>query len=116
MELLYRRDLERFVRAASAIVGDDALAHDAVHDAFVSAVRARTSFRGGSLEGWVWRIVVNAATEIRRSQREDLLSATSLTSTIARVATVLDIEVGTVSATLAAAHLTLRRALQEVRT
>ena len=84
LELLYRRDLERFVRAASAIVGDDALAHDAVHDAFVSAVRARTSFRGGSLEGWVWRIVVNAATEIRRSQREDLLSPTSLTSTIAR--------------------------------
>jgi RNA polymerase sigma factor (sigma-70 family) len=39
-----------------------------VHDAFVRAVRHRRQFRGGSLEGWLWRIVVNAARR-RRADR-----------------------------------------------
>jgi RNA polymerase sigma factor (sigma-70 family) len=43
-------------------VRDDGAAPDAVHDAFVQAVRHRRSFRGeGTLEGWVWRMVLNAA-------------------------------------------------------
>jgi RNA polymerase sigma factor (sigma-70 family) len=152
LEVLYRTDLARFVRVAQAIVGDQALAHDAVHDAFVAAVRARASFRGETpLIGWVWRIVVNAATEIKRSRREELLAEDDVPvgvdaldpadTTVRRwiaalperqrlavflryfadldyqaIATALDVEVGTVSATLAAAHATLRRALQGVKT
>jgi RNA polymerase sigma-70 factor (ECF subfamily) len=47
---------------AIAIVGDVELARDAVHDAFVRAVRHRRRFRGGrEIEPWLWRIVVNAA-------------------------------------------------------
>ena len=45
-----------------AVVGDAELARDSVLDAFVHAVRDRSSFRGrGSLEGWIWRIALNEA-------------------------------------------------------
>ena len=44
----------------------DDLGHDAVQDAFVRAIRSRGSYRArGSLEGWIWRIVVNAARDRR---------------------------------------------------
>ena len=47
---------------AEAIVGDGELARDVVQDAFARAIRSRFDYRGeGSLEGWVWRTVVNAA-------------------------------------------------------
>jgi RNA polymerase sigma-70 factor, ECF subfamily len=151
LEVLYRRELSTFLRAANAIVGDEALAQDAVHDAFVSAVRARASFRGEApLEGWVWRIVVNASMQLSRSRREEALVAQdieyndagldALDLTVRRwvaglperqrlavflryfadldyrtIAYALDVEVGTVSATLAAAHTALRRALQGVK-
>jgi RNA polymerase sigma factor (sigma-70 family) len=41
-----------------------------VQDAFAKAVRNRRSYRGrGSLEAWVWRIVINAARDARRNGR-----------------------------------------------
>jgi RNA polymerase sigma-70 factor, ECF subfamily len=56
---------------ARATVRDDGAAADAVHDAFVQAVRNRRSFRGeGTLEAWVWRMVVNAARKRRRDLPE----------------------------------------------
>ena len=59
---LYRARFDAFVRVARAVTGDDGLAADAVHDAFVQAVRKRRTFRGeGPLDAWVWRMVVNAA-------------------------------------------------------
>jgi RNA polymerase sigma-70 factor, ECF subfamily len=62
LERVYRADFLRFVRVATAIAGDEESGADAVHDAFVQAVRKRRSYRGdGSLEGWLWRIVVNTA-------------------------------------------------------
>jgi RNA polymerase sigma-70 factor, ECF subfamily len=68
LETVYRTRYPAFLRVATAIVGDADLARDAVHDGFVRAVRHRRRFRGDSLEGWVWRIVVNAAR--RRYARE----------------------------------------------
>jgi RNA polymerase sigma-70 factor (ECF subfamily) len=54
---------------ATAIAGDEQSGADAVHDAFVQAVRNRRSFRGdGPLEAWLWRMVVNAAK--KRAGRE----------------------------------------------
>jgi RNA polymerase sigma-70 factor (ECF subfamily) len=150
LERLYRRDLPRFVRAATAIVGDEALARDAVQEAFASAVRARRSFRGDvALEGWVWRIVTNAALEVRRRRPdesefaeehaaganghpvEDLAVRRWVAALPERqrlavflryfagldyraIAAALEVEVGTVSATLSAAHAALRRSMQEV--
>jgi DNA-directed RNA polymerase specialized sigma24 family protein len=70
LEELYRTRRPQFCRAAAAIAGERALGEDAVQDAFAKAVRKRRSYRGrGSLEAWVWRIVVNAARDARRKQR-----------------------------------------------
>ena len=151
LEALYRADLPRFVRAAAAIVGDEAAGRDAVQEAFVQAIGRRTSFRHEApLEAWVWRIVVNEALAVRRrcvSELEwDPGSATSANHLPEQDATVrawvaalperqrlavflryfadldyrsiaaaLEVEVGTVSATLASAHGALRRSFQEVQ-
>jgi DNA-directed RNA polymerase specialized sigma24 family protein len=45
LEAIYRAELPRFVRAASAITGDETAGRDAVQEAFVQAVRERASFR-----------------------------------------------------------------------
>jgi RNA polymerase sigma factor (sigma-70 family) len=67
IESLYRSHFGRFVRVAAAITGDDALAHDAVQDAFAIALRRQHGLRRrASLEGWVWKIVVNEARQQRR--------------------------------------------------
>jgi RNA polymerase sigma-70 factor (ECF subfamily) len=62
LEGVYRARFGAFVRVATAVTGEEGLGADAVHDAFVQAVRHRRSFRGdGPVEAWVWRLVVNAA-------------------------------------------------------
>jgi RNA polymerase sigma-70 factor (ECF subfamily) len=150
LEAVYRRDLSRFVRAATAILGDETTATDAVQEAFASAVRSRKTYRGDvPLEGWIWRIVVNAALQLRRERTtepepeewlvadpnghpvEDVAVRRWIATLPERqrlavflryfadldyrgIAAALEIEVGTVSATLAAAHSTLRRSIQEV--
>jgi RNA polymerase sigma factor (sigma-70 family) len=71
LEALYRARYPVFLRVARATVRDEGAAADAVHDAFVQAVRKRRSFRGeGTLEAWVWRMVVNAARKRRRERLE----------------------------------------------
>lgn len=71
LQSLYERRLPQFRRVAAAVLGRRGLAEDVVQDAFVRAVVARESFEGvGSLEAWVWRIVLNAARDARaRSSR-----------------------------------------------
>jgi len=70
IEALYRARLADFRRVATAIVGDPEQGADAVQEAFGSALRKRKSFRGeGSLEAWLWRLVVNQARDERRSAR-----------------------------------------------
>jgi RNA polymerase sigma factor (sigma-70 family) len=150
IEALYRQDLPRFLRTTAAIVGDEGLAGDAVQDAFASAVKARASFRHDvPLEAWLWRIVINAALQVRRGipreaepQAEFFVEANGqpVEDLVVRrwvallperqrlavflryfadldyrsIAAALDVEVGTVSATLSAAHAALRRSAQEV--
>lgn len=72
-------DLERvfltrsasFARALFAVTGDRDAAADAVQDAFAAALASRASFRGGSLEAWVWRIAIRSAgRRARRAARE----------------------------------------------
>jgi RNA polymerase sigma factor (sigma-70 family) len=68
IEALYRTRLAAFRRVARGILGDDEAARDAVQEAFASAVRNRAAFRGeGAFDGWVWRMVVNAALMNRRA-------------------------------------------------
>lgn len=150
LEQLYRSRYPYFIRIARAIVGDEEQARDAVQDAFAAAMRNRGAFRGeGDLDGWVWRIVVNAARQNARaatlvgSDALAFLSAVNgdvddefrLRRWIAAlperqrltvflryfadldyrtIAVALDVEIGTVSATLSAAHANLRQMLSEV--
>jgi RNA polymerase sigma-70 factor, ECF subfamily len=148
----YERGYPRFLRVAEAIVRDEELARDVVQDAFAHALRSCSDYRGdGSLEGWIWRIVVNTA---RNAVRDRLRSHLPLHEIVAeqetsngrsrgselrallamlperqrlvlflryyadldyrRIAEVLDIQPGTVGATLNQAHAAVRRALEEV--
>jgi DNA-directed RNA polymerase specialized sigma24 family protein len=141
LESLYRARLQEFRRVATAIAGDRELGCDAVQEAFATAIRKRRSFHGrGTLEAWVWRIVVNAARDARRRRPDPLPVAASnghapvlplelLTDRQREVvflryyadldydaiAGALEISPGTVGATLSAARRTLRHALEEVR-
>jgi RNA polymerase sigma-70 factor, ECF subfamily len=146
LELLCRTRLPQFRRVAAAISGDRDAGRDIVQDAFATAIRKRRSYRGrGSLEGWLWAIVVNAARDARRRRREhdveppetaaeerrngavplDLLTDRQREIVFlhyyadldyAAIADALAISPGTVGATLTAARQTLRGALEEVRT
>jgi RNA polymerase sigma-70 factor, ECF subfamily len=67
---VYEQRFANFLRTATAIADSTEEGRDAVHDAFVSAVRSRTSYRGsGSVEAWLWRTVVTSALKRRRSGR-----------------------------------------------
>jgi len=141
LEQLYRAKLNEFVRTAAAIAGDRETGRDAVQEAFVKAVRTRRRYRGdGTLEAWVWRIVVNAARDARRRakpegalpdpgghddprreplplrlltdrQREVLFLHYYADLDYETIGEALSIRSGTVGATLSAARATLRRAL-----
>jgi RNA polymerase sigma-70 factor, ECF subfamily len=66
---LYERYYHRYLRVAEAIVGEVELAHDVVQDAFARAIRGRAGYRAsGSVEGWLWRTLVNTARTARRDR------------------------------------------------
>jgi RNA polymerase sigma-70 factor (ECF subfamily) len=79
IEAVYRRRYGKFLRVAVAILRDEQLAEEAVHDAFVRALRHRRTFaERGSLEAWLWRIVVNEARRRRATERAARLSPLSV--------------------------------------
>jgi RNA polymerase sigma factor (sigma-70 family) len=68
LERVYRAEFRAFVRTATAYLGDADLAKDAVQEGVANAIRNRSSYRGeGTLEAWLWRVVLNA---IRTQHRE----------------------------------------------
>ena len=140
LEALYRERLPEFTRAAAAIAGDVEAGRDAVQDAFAKALRRRRRFRGdGTVEAWVWRIVLNAARDAARRRRRKLAAALPVEARAddlglplelltdrqrevlflhyyadldyTTIAAALGISPGTVGATLSAARQTLRGAL-----
>jgi|SRR5690349_20951757 RNA polymerase sigma-70 factor, ECF subfamily len=145
IESLYRADFRRFERVARAVAGDRESALDAVQEGFADALRHAGQWSGhGSLEGWVWRCVVNRARKTRRrrpviepsgERRSDNGQPdTDLSVRLAalperqrlvvflryfadleyrEIASALEIETGTVSATLHAAHAQLRAGYEE---
>jgi RNA polymerase sigma factor (sigma-70 family) len=144
IEALYRSDFARFARFARAVTGDRESALEAVQEGFADALRKADRLRGTrAREGWVWTCVLNRARKARprpRPARPVGLEQSSETDPDLRarlaalperqrhvvflryfadleyrdIAQVLGIEVGTVSATLHAAHAALRSELQEV--
>jgi RNA polymerase sigma-70 factor (ECF subfamily) len=77
IEAVYREQYSRFLRYAVANLGDVERGGDAVHEAFVRAIRSVGEFRGqGRLESWLWRILVNVCMAEKRRRvvpNEDLL-------------------------------------------
>jgi RNA polymerase sigma-70 factor (ECF subfamily) len=65
IERIYEQRYAGFRRAVSSVVGDYDRAHDAVQEGFARALAKRDSYRGGSLEAWVWRIVLRKALDLR---------------------------------------------------
>ena len=54
---------------ALRILGDEDLAEDAAQEAFISAFRSISTFRGGSFKAWLMRTVTNACYDERRRQK-----------------------------------------------
>ena len=74
LETLYRERFRAFLLSVTALLGNGDEALDVVQDAFARALRRRASFRAdGDLEAWVWRIVLNAARDRRRSRGRERL-------------------------------------------
>ena len=66
IERLYRERYIRFRNGVAPVAGSYEAAHDAVQEGFARALRASDQYSGrGSLEGWVWRIVLRTAAENR---------------------------------------------------
>jgi RNA polymerase sigma-70 factor, ECF subfamily len=75
IEAAYRSSVHRYRGVAAAIVRDRDVAADLVQEAFASAVRRRSRFRGdGPLEAWLWRAVVNAALSHARRRPAPLVA------------------------------------------
>lgn len=67
IETIYREQYSRFLRFSVANLGDVERGRDAVHEAFVSAIRSVGDFRGQArLESWLWRILVNVCMAEKR--------------------------------------------------
>ncbi|MGN6797173.1 MAG: RNA polymerase sigma factor [Gaiellaceae bacterium] len=144
IEAVYRADFARFARFARAVTGDRESALEAVQEGFADALRKADRWRGGgTLEAWIWSCVLNRARKARPhpapAARADLPARRETDPDLrarlaalperqrlvvflryfadlgyAEIAATLGIEVGTVSATLHAAHTALRRQLEEV--
>jgi RNA polymerase sigma-70 factor (ECF subfamily) len=81
IEAARRGDLDSFNRLVLAyqdlvysqayrMIGESEAAEDAAQDAFISAYRSLSSYRGGSFKAWLLRIVTNATyDELRRRKR-----------------------------------------------
>lgn len=70
IEKVYRGRYPMLLRVASAIADSREAGRDAVHDAFVNAIRGREGFRAeGTVEAWLWRMVVRSALQRRRRER-----------------------------------------------
>jgi RNA polymerase sigma-70 factor (ECF subfamily) len=70
IERVYATRYASFCRLASTVTGNVEAAHDAVQEGFARALARRDEFRGdGSLEGWLWRIVLRVALDGRKHGR-----------------------------------------------
>jgi RNA polymerase sigma-70 factor (ECF subfamily) len=69
-EMLVRNESGRLLAVTRRILGNDDDAREAVHEAFISAYRARQQFQAGArVSTWLHRIAINAALMKLRSRR-----------------------------------------------
>jgi RNA polymerase sigma factor (sigma-70 family) len=86
IETIYRGGYPRFLRMAVASLGDTDRGRDAVHEAFVRAIRSVDTYRGdGSLEAWLWRTLVNVCLAEQRHRPVLVADIPETTSTVVAV-------------------------------
>jgi RNA polymerase sigma-70 factor (ECF subfamily) len=142
IERVYRERFAVYVGAVAGIVGSRDEARDVVQEAFLRALTRVGRFRGGSLEAWIWTIVLNRARDVRRRPRSGALDGSALAAEVGgsalatavlalperrrtvvllrhvaglqniEIASVLGISPGTVAATLSQARTELSKALE----
>jgi RNA polymerase sigma-70 factor (ECF subfamily) len=67
IECIYRTRYVGFRNALATVTGSQDSARDAVQEGFARALARHAQFQGGSLEAWVWRIVLRCALDQRRA-------------------------------------------------
>jgi RNA polymerase sigma-70 factor, ECF subfamily len=67
IETIYRARYANFRKGVATISGSWQRAHDAVQEAFAEALAQRASFRGASLEAWIWRVALRIASRDKAS-------------------------------------------------
>ena len=76
LERIYRAQFRAFMRTATAYLGDADAARDAVQEGVANAIRSRGSYRGeGTLEAWLWKVVLNAIRSQHRERAHTLVLA-----------------------------------------
>jgi RNA polymerase sigma factor (sigma-70 family) len=70
VEEVYRRRYRSFLRLGYALLGSSELAREAVQETFATGLRELDRFRAeGSLEGWLWKTMLNVCRQEQRRQR-----------------------------------------------
>jgi RNA polymerase sigma factor (sigma-70 family) len=97
VQAVYEERLDDFCSVVAAITRDRGGARDVVHDAFASALRSQTQYRGeGDLAAWIWKIVINTARDQRRRRQPDFreLTVEALDGAMSRQGTAADGSLG----------------------
>ena len=79
LERVYRAEFKALLRTATAYLGDLDAARDAVQTGVANAIRRRHSYRGdGSVEAWLWSVVLNAVRDHYRERAHERMLAADL--------------------------------------
>ena len=71
-DVAYRNNAPALLGVLRRYVKDVGMAHDLLHEAFVTAIHKYAGYAGkGSFEGWLYRITVNTALMYLRNEREN---------------------------------------------
>jgi RNA polymerase sigma-70 factor (ECF subfamily) len=86
LESVYRAQFNAFLRTGTAYLDDVDAARDAVQDGVATAIRKRASYRGeGTLEAWLWSIVLNAIRDRHRERAHAQMLAADAVDAFAAV-------------------------------
>jgi RNA polymerase sigma factor (sigma-70 family) len=78
LERVYRSEFRALLRTATAYLGDVEAAREAVQEGVANAIRKRRTYRGeGTLEAWLWGVVLNAVRSAYRERAHSRMLAES---------------------------------------
>jgi RNA polymerase sigma-70 factor (ECF subfamily) len=73
LERIYRDRYAAFLGVARSVTGNREQAREVVQEGFARALRSRSTFKGqGTLDSWLWQIVVHAALDARAAETPGL--------------------------------------------